>query len=176
MQTRHGRAAYRKRSLASRVARRPNQNRCRDKCDSNAPPCANRPICSEQNPETQPDGGHSVGSKPEVFTLRAQVSFRQLRTCRRTDCRPSCAQAAVSFRIVHRLSYWPRDTACRSVYPFRYFAAEGGLMSYGPDQVDQWRGAATYVDRILRGESSSRATNAAIIFGLSFPQVPFRAG
>ena len=25
-------------------------------------------------------------------------------------------------------------------------------MSYGPDQVDQWRGAATYVDRILRGE------------------------
>jgi putative tryptophan/tyrosine transport system substrate-binding protein len=39
-----------------------------------------------------------------------------------------------------------------TVYPFRYFAAEGGLMSYGPDQVDQWRGAATYVDRILRGE------------------------
>ena len=39
-----------------------------------------------------------------------------------------------------------------AVYPFRYFAAEGGLMSYGPDQIDQWRGAATYVDRILRGE------------------------
>jgi putative ABC transport system substrate-binding protein len=27
-------------------------------------------------------------------------------------------------------------------------------MSYGPDQVDQWRGAATYVDRILRGEKA----------------------
>ena len=39
-----------------------------------------------------------------------------------------------------------------AVYPFRYFATEGGLMSYGPDQIDQWRGAATYVDRILRGE------------------------
>jgi ABC-type uncharacterized transport system substrate-binding protein len=25
-------------------------------------------------------------------------------------------------------------------------------MAYGPDQIDQWRGAATYVDRILRGE------------------------
>jgi putative ABC transport system substrate-binding protein len=39
-----------------------------------------------------------------------------------------------------------------AVYPFRYYAAEGGLMAYGPDQLDQWRGAATYVDRILRGE------------------------
>ena len=38
------------------------------------------------------------------------------------------------------------------VYPFRYFVTEGGLMSYGPDQIEQWRGAATYVDRILRGE------------------------
>jgi ABC-type uncharacterized transport system substrate-binding protein len=39
-----------------------------------------------------------------------------------------------------------------AVYPFRYFATEGGVMSYGPDQIEQWRGAATYVDRILRGE------------------------
>jgi putative tryptophan/tyrosine transport system substrate-binding protein len=39
-----------------------------------------------------------------------------------------------------------------AVYPFRYFATEGGLMSYGPDQIEQWRGAAVYVDRILRGE------------------------
>jgi putative ABC transport system substrate-binding protein len=38
-----------------------------------------------------------------------------------------------------------------AIYPFRYFAASGGLMSYGFDQVEQWRGAATYVDRILRG-------------------------
>jgi putative ABC transport system substrate-binding protein len=39
-----------------------------------------------------------------------------------------------------------------AIYPNRYFAAEGGLLSYGLDQIDQWRGAATYVDRILRGE------------------------
>jgi putative ABC transport system substrate-binding protein len=42
-----------------------------------------------------------------------------------------------------------------AVYPFRYYATEGGLMSYGPDQIDQWRGAASYVDRILRGEKPS---------------------
>ena len=39
-----------------------------------------------------------------------------------------------------------------AIYPYRYFATGGGLISYGPDQIDQWRGAARYVDRILRGE------------------------
>jgi putative tryptophan/tyrosine transport system substrate-binding protein len=39
-----------------------------------------------------------------------------------------------------------------AIYPFRIFAAEGGLISYGFDPIDSWRGAATYVDRILRGE------------------------
>jgi putative ABC transport system substrate-binding protein len=39
-----------------------------------------------------------------------------------------------------------------AIYPYRYFAADGGLITYGPDQIDQWRGAATYVDRILKGE------------------------
>jgi len=42
-----------------------------------------------------------------------------------------------------------------AVYPFRYFVTEGGLMSYGPDQLEEWRGAAGYVDRILRGEKPS---------------------
>jgi putative ABC transport system substrate-binding protein len=39
-----------------------------------------------------------------------------------------------------------------AVYPFRYFVGVGGLMSYGPDLVSQFRPAAGYVDRILKGE------------------------
>src|SRR5215468_8530289 len=35
------------------------------------------------------------------------------------------------------------------VYVQSFYAREGGLLSYGNDAVDQWRGAATYVDRIL---------------------------
>jgi putative tryptophan/tyrosine transport system substrate-binding protein len=39
-----------------------------------------------------------------------------------------------------------------AVYPFRYFVTGGGLISYGPDSHDQYRRAAAYVDRILKGE------------------------
>jgi putative ABC transport system substrate-binding protein len=39
-----------------------------------------------------------------------------------------------------------------AVYSQSFFARDGGLLSYGPDEVDNFRRAASYVDRILRGE------------------------
>jgi putative ABC transport system substrate-binding protein len=39
-----------------------------------------------------------------------------------------------------------------AVYFLSAFARDGGLLYYGPDVVDTWRRASTYVDRILRGE------------------------
>jgi ABC-type uncharacterized transport system substrate-binding protein len=39
-----------------------------------------------------------------------------------------------------------------AIYPFRYYAVDGGLISYGPDPHDLFRRAGGYVDRILKGE------------------------
>jgi putative ABC transport system substrate-binding protein len=51
--------------------------------------------------------------------------------------------AIISLALKHHLP---------SIYPFRYHARDGGLMSYGPDTHDPVRRAAAYVDRILKGE------------------------
>src|SRR5262245_47638973 len=39
-----------------------------------------------------------------------------------------------------------------AIYSSRYYVTQGGLISYGPDILDQYRRAAGYVDRILKGE------------------------
>ena len=46
----------------------------------------------------------------------------------------------------------PRATGLPTVYPFRVFTELGGLLSYGSDLIDNFRRAASYVDRVLRGE------------------------
>jgi ABC-type uncharacterized transport system substrate-binding protein len=57
--------------------------------------------------------------------------------------------AAVHRKLIIALAARHRLPA---VYSFRYYATSGGLISYGPDSTDQFRRAASYVDRILKGE------------------------
>src|SRR5262249_49726571 len=61
---------------------------------------------------------------------------------------------ANAFNVTHRASI--TSAAYRNNVPAVYsvsdFARDGGLLSYGTDRVDLFRRAATYVDRILRGE------------------------
>lgn len=69
-----------------------------------------------------------------------------------------------------------------AVYPYRFFVTDGGLMSYGVDNLDLYLRAASYVDRVLKGERPAELPvqaptkfhfvvnlNAAKALGLSFP-------
>ena len=62
--------------------------------------------------------------------------------------------APSSLAIVHRDQIIKQSALKRlpAIYPYREFAAAGGLMSYGYDEVNLYQQAASYVDRILKGE------------------------
>ena len=61
---------------------------------------------------------------------------------------------ADAFTVAHRVEITSLAARYRlpAIYPFRLFAEVGGLLSYGVDLTDNFRRAATYVDRILKGE------------------------
>ncbi|MGC1858681.1 MAG: ABC transporter substrate binding protein, partial [Pseudolabrys sp.] len=62
-----------------------------------------------------------------------------------------------SHNVVHRKRIIELTAQYRlpTIYYFRYFASDGGLISYGPDEMDLFRRTAGYVDRILRGTNPS---------------------
>jgi putative ABC transport system substrate-binding protein len=95
------------------------------------------------------------------------------------------AEALIHRKLIITLAARHRLPA---VYPLRLFAADGGLMSYGPDVVDQHRRAAGYVDRILKGDKPGKLPvqaptkyelvinlKTATAFGLEMPSLLARA-
>jgi putative tryptophan/tyrosine transport system substrate-binding protein len=65
---------------------------------------------------------------------------------------PASSAAGVYRELIIRLA---ARHGLPAVYPFRAFVTSGGLISYGPDPTDQFRRAAGYVDRILKGEKAA---------------------
>ena len=61
------------------------------------------------------------------------------------------------FRVTHQKAIITKVAQRRllTMYPFPYFVNAGGIVAYGVDQRDLFRRSASYVDRILRGESPS---------------------
>jgi putative tryptophan/tyrosine transport system substrate-binding protein len=70
-----------------------------------------------------------------------------------------------------------------TIYPFGFYVSEGGLMSYGIEVADLFRGAATYIDRVLKGAKPSELAvqlptkfelvvnlKTAKTLGIKFPQ------
>ena len=62
-----------------------------------------------------------------------------------------------SHNVVHRKRIIELSAQYRlpAIYYFRYFASDGGLISYGPDEMDLFVRTASYVDRILKGARAS---------------------
>jgi putative tryptophan/tyrosine transport system substrate-binding protein len=78
-----------------------------------------------------------------------------------------------SFAIAHRGLIISLANRFRlpAIYPSRYFVTDGGLISYGPDAVDQYQFAAGYVDYILKGKKFSHlpvhpSTKVALVINL----------
>jgi putative tryptophan/tyrosine transport system substrate-binding protein len=101
-----------------------------------------RAVSSSSGMEVSPIG---VGDAPEIE--RAVSAFAHGPSGGMiVTASPSTAfhrDLIISLAVRHRLP---------AIYPLRLFADSGGLISYGADTVDQYRLAASYVDRILRGE------------------------
>jgi putative ABC transport system substrate-binding protein len=91
--------------------------------------------------ELTPIGMGDAGEIERGLSAFARITDRGLVT--------GSAPAAVHRDLIIALADKHRLPA---VYPFKFFATAGGLSSYGPDTLDQFRRAAGYVDRMLKGE------------------------
>ena len=116
------------------------------------------------NPQTSPGGGSFYSRQIEAAaaTFAMQPIPMPLRNA--TEFEPAIIEFARNsnsglvilsdpFVVTHRELVMGLAARHRlpAIYPFRYFATAGGLVSYGVDRDDSYRRLAAYVDRILRG-------------------------
>jgi putative ABC transport system substrate-binding protein len=96
----------------------------------------------------------SIGVEAIVASVRDNAEIEPVFAAQALGPNGGLVVMPSSFFIAHRAEVI--SLAARHhlpcVYPFRAFAEQGGLLSYGNDQMDNFRRAASYADRILRGE------------------------
>ena len=116
------------------------------------------------NPDTQPDLGalflkpfgaaaRSLGIIPVNGEVRDLEGIERVMAGLATQPRGGVVVIPDAFFASHstRIVAFAKRFGLPAVYPYRYYVAQGGLMCYGVNNVDLFRQAAPYVDRILRG-------------------------
>ena len=96
----------------------------------------------------------SLGLEPIAATVHDRAELDTVIAAQAREPNGGLIVTPDGFLNVHRADIISLAARYRlpAIYPWRFFAEEGGLLSYGSEQRDFFRLAATYVDRILKGE------------------------
>jgi putative ABC transport system substrate-binding protein len=116
------------------------------------------------NPDTSPAGGSfflgsfeaaasAIALEPITAAVRSDTEIGTIMTELAREPGTGLVVVADIFNTVHRALIIALAARYKlpAVYAFRFFATDGGLTSYGVDLAEQYRQAAVYVDRILKG-------------------------
>ena len=115
---------------------------------------ANRLLGSASSPQSR-QWRRSFGVELRPVDVRDAAEIERGSRCIRARPNGGLIVTSSASAMRHRdliITLAARSTGCPLVYSFRYYVTDGGLISYGPDPIDQFRRAAGYVDRILKGE------------------------
>jgi ABC-type uncharacterized transport system substrate-binding protein len=96
----------------------------------------------------------SLGVEAMVAPVRDRAEFEPVIAAQEREPKGGLILIPDTFTAAHRVEIVTLAARHRiaAVYPLPFFTSEGGLLSYGVDTRDQFRRAATYADRVLKGE------------------------